>query len=245
MLLQKMIIGIFSGLMLMLPWFAWGQTHSPEEIEFGDPRFSRFVLSVNPFPSFTDHPRARGWLKTIERNLCWSGVFKLRDSQNKYCHLSEGDLVLQMHLEIKKAGEIPTLLLTMADTDGNALFNQQIPLTRNRLKETEVMTAINQITEKMTTRPGILGSTIAFAFKQPGYEKVIARINTHGRNLQAVSYNQFISISPKWNATGSRIVYTIVSNQGASVIYDDLKGKTTPLIQGKGGNTGGTWSRDG
>ncbi|MBF0280691.1 MAG: PD40 domain-containing protein [SAR324 cluster bacterium] len=232
-------------MILLLPWIVRGQIRSTEVIEFDDPRFSRFVLSVKPFASFEDHPRSKGWLKVIEKNLCWSGVFKLHESQNKYCHVSGNHLDLQLQMEIKKAGEVPTLLLTMADTEGNAYFNQQVPLTQNRLKESEVMTAVNQITEKITTRPGILGSTIAFTFKQPGYEKVIARINTHGQDLQAISHNQFISISPKWNAVGSRIVYTVVSSKGTSVIYDDLQGKTTPLIRHKGGNTGGTWSRDG
>ena len=244
MLLRNMIIGIVSGMIWITPLSSWGQIDTPDVIPI-EMHFSRFVLSIKTSPSFAAHPRAERWLKTIEKNLCWSGVFKLHESQNKYCHVSGDRLDLQLNVEIKKAGESPMLKLTVADTDGNDLFDQQAPLTQNRLRETDVMQMINQITEKITVQPGILGSTIAFTFKQPGYEKVIARINTHGQKLAAVSRNQSISLSPEWNVPGSKIVYTVVSSQGTSVILDDLKGKSSFLIQSKGGNTGGTWSRDG
>lgn len=245
MVLRAFVLRFLGLIMLCLPLAVLGQTRSPDVVVIEGIKFSRFVLSTKAFTSFSTHPKSKRWLTLIEKNLCWSGVFKLYNSQDKYCNVSRGHLDMQLHIEFKKTGN-PALKLTIADTDGIALFDMLIPVKRNRLQESDVMAAINLITEKITVQPGILGSTIAFAFKQPGYENVIARINTHGQQLEAVSNNRYISIAPRWNPGGSSILYTVVSRRGTAVIFDNLKGRPKALLRFKEGiNTGGTWSKDG
>ena len=240
-MLRMIVIGF---LCLILPYFALGQTRSPDVVSIQGLKFSRFILSVKTPANFSAHAKSERWLRLLEKNLCWSGVFKLFDSVNNYCRVSSGQLDLQLHLGIKQTGR-PVVTLTVTDSDGAALFEEQIPLVQNRLRETDVMEVVNQITEKLTVQPGILGSTIAFSFKQPGYESVIARVNTHGQHLAAVSRNRFISIVPEWNPTGTSIVYTVVSRSGTSVYHDDLRGNIQRLVEQGGVNTGGTWSKNG
>ena len=241
-MLVRMIV--FGFLCWIVPFFALGQTYSPDVVSIEGLKFSRFVLSVKTQANFSAHPKSKRWLLILEKNLCWSGVFKLFDSVNNYCRISSGHSDLQLHVAIKESGR-PAVVLTVADSEGIALFEEQIPLVQNSLRETDVMDVVNQITEKLTVQPGILGSTIAFSFKQPGYESVIARINTHGQHLTAVSRNRFISIIPEWNPTGNSIVYTVVSRAGTSVYHDDLTGNIQQLVKNGGVNMGGSWTKNG
>ena len=237
-------ITVFGILCWITPFFASGQTYSPDVVSIEGLKFSRFVLSVKTLANFSAHSKATSWLYVLEKNLCWSGVFKLFESANNFCRVTGERLDLQLHVGIKETGR-PAVILTVADSEGIALFEEMIPLVQNRLRETDVMDVINQITEKLTVQPGILGSTIAFSFKQPGYRSVIARINTHGQHLAAVSHNRFISIIPEWNPDGTSIVYTVVSRSGTSVYHDDLRGNTRLLVKREGVNTGGTWTKNG
>ena len=227
-----------------LPLWVWGQTRSPDEVVITGVKFSRFVLATQVFPSFLSHPKSKAWLHLIEKNLCWSGVFKLYRSQSKNCHTANDHLDMQLNIEFKKTGN-PALKLTITDADGIALFDTLVPVVQNRLQELDVMEAVNSITEQITVQPGILGSTIAFTLKQPGYENVIAKVNTHGEKLEAVSNNNYISIAPQWDPRGDSILYTVVGRRGTAVIFDDLQGKPRALLDFKRGmSTGGTWSQD-
>ncbi len=51
------------------------QTYSSEEIVISGLGFARFSVALVPEKSFTDHMDAKRWLRIIDRNLCWSGVF--------------------------------------------------------------------------------------------------------------------------------------------------------------------------
>ncbi len=234
------------GILAMLtPTILWSQIYSDETVRLGGFTFERFVLSVSTTDRFRGHPKSQTWLTMIEKNLCWSGAFKLYQPQNRYCRVQEGTIDFQLNLELIRGITTNTLQFQLKDSDGIGLFTLQTPMAGNRLEEKIVMERVNQLTEKITGKPGILGSTLAFTFKQPGYNKLIARTSTHGEKLDGVSRTGSITISPRWSPQGNGIVYTTIGRSGSSLVYDDLIGPTKILASHRGINSGGTWFPNG
>ena len=171
---------------------------------------------------------AKRWLRIIDRNLCWSGVFLVTDSRYKTCRTAGGNQV-DMKIMLKLKGTVTDngdlvpkhLMLTVADNDGVPLFPLELPIRKNRFREAELMDLINEMSVQFTGLKGILGSTIAFTLKQPKRRKIIARINTHGKKLAAVSRNKYINLLPSWSPKGDAIVYTTLSRRGTAIMFND------------------------
>jgi len=171
---------------------------------------------------------AKRWLRIIDRNLCWSGVFLVTDSRYKTCRTAGGNQV-DMKIMLKLKGTVTDngdlvpkhLMLTVADNDGVPLFPLELPIRKNRFREAELMDLINEMSVQLTGLKGILGSTIAFTLKQPKRRKIIARINTHGKKLAAVSRNKYINLLPSWSPKGDAIVYTTLSRRGTAIMFND------------------------
>ena len=204
------------------------QTYSSEEIVISGLGFARFSVALVPDKSFTDHMDAKRWLRIIDRNLCWSGVFLVTDSRYRTCRTAPGNQV-DMKIMLKLKGTVTDngdlvpkhLMLTVADNDGVPLFPLELPIRKNRFREAELMDLINEMSVQLTGLKGILGSTIAFTLKQPKRRKIIARINTHGKKLAAVSRNKFINLLPSWSPKGDAIVYTTLSRRGTAIMFND------------------------
>ena len=238
------------------------QTYSSEEIVISGLGFSRFSVTLVPEKSFSDHPDANRWLRIIDRNLCWSGVFLVTDSRYRICRTAGGNqvdmkIMLKLKHTVSDSSKLVSkyLMLTVADNDGVPLFPLELPLRKNRFREAELMDLINEMSAQLTGLEGVLGSTIAFTLKQPKRRKIIARVNTHGKKLAAVSKNRFINLLPSWNRKGDAIVYTTLSRMGTAIIFNDFKNRPAKLI---GSNisanhisknflsvSGGTWFSNG
>ena len=204
------------------------QTYSSEEIVISGLGFARFSVALVPEKSFTDHMDAKRWMRIIDRNLCWSGVFLVTDSRYRTCRTAAGNKV-DMKIMLKLKGTVTDngdlvpkhLMLTVADNDGVPLFPLKLPIRKNRFREAELMYLINEMSLQLTGLKGILGSTIAFTLKQPKRRKIIARINTHGKKLAAVSRNKYINLLPSWSPKGDAIVYTTLSRRGTAIMFND------------------------
>ena len=214
------------------------QTYSNEEIVISGLGFARFAVTMVPEKSFSDHPGARRWLRIIDRNLCWSGVFLVTDSRYRTCRTASGDqvdmkILLKLERKVSDTGTLVSkhLMLTVADNDGVPLFPLDLPLRKNRFREAELMDLINNMSAQLTGLEGVLGSTIAFTLKQPKRRKIIARINTHGKKLAAISKNSSISLLPSWSPQGDAIVYTTLSRAGTAIIYNNFKNRPVKLLR--------------
>ena len=129
-------------------------------------------------------------------------------------------------------------MLTVADNNGVPLFPLELSMRKGRFRESDLMELINELSAQLTGLEGVLGSSIAFTLKQPKRRKIIARVNTHGKKLAAISRNPNISLLPKWNPQGDAIVYTTLSRRGTSIIYDDLNLKKQPVVLLASNNSG-------
>ncbi len=237
---------------LLLPP-SWGaaQTYSSEEVVISGLGFARYSVILAPDESYTNHPQSPRWSRLIDRNLCWSGVFQVKDSRYNACRTRTPQPDMQVLLKVaRNANNQRVLRLVVADTLGNPLFPQDLLLENEQFQEEELMALVNRMTEQLTGTPGILGSTIAFSLKQPGRRKIIARINTHGQKLFGVSRNQNISLFPRWSPDGQEIIYTTLGRQGTAIWLDRLDNQQpTPLLVGRPGSgigvtSGGTWFSD-
>ena len=95
------------------------QTYSSEEIVISGLGFTRFAVALEPQPAFSEHPEAPRWERIIDRNLCWSGSFKVRGSRYASCRLGEGSrLDMKILLDVQNQ----QLILTVADVEGVPLF---------------------------------------------------------------------------------------------------------------------------
>ena len=201
---------------------------------------------------FTEHPEAPRWERIIDRNLCWSGHFKVLGSRYASCRFAKESWVdKQIMLDVQNN----QLIISVANTEGLLLFSSMLQLKRNNVRESKLMLMINVLTEKLIGMKGILGSTIAFTLKQPKRRKIISRVNTHGNQLRAISRNPSISLLPRWSPDGKSILYTRLSRRGTAIILNKLKGE--PIILLNSDNrfnssnanflnvSGGTWFSDG
>ena len=251
---------LFALLLLVLSFslqspLSWGilmaQTYSSEEIIISGLGFTRFAVALEPQPAFEDHPESPRWKRIIDRNLCWSGSFKITRSRYASCRLKgENRLDMKILLDVQEQ----QLIMTVADTEGVPLFPLKLKIRRNNFRESKLMEMVNNLTKELTGIPGILGSTIAFTLKQPARRKIIARVNTHGNKLGAISRNPSISLFPRWSPDSRSILYTILSRQGTAILQDKLKGKTVTLLRSENevssnrnfvNVSGGTWFSDG
>jgi len=214
------------------------QTYSNEEIVISGLGFSRFVVKLVPDENFSKNQDSGRWLRIIDRNLCWSGVFLVTDSRYQTCRnksKNNADMKILIKLENRLSEssnfESKHLMLTVADNDGAPLFPLDLKLHNNRFREIALMDLINNISSKLTGLEGVLGSTIAFTLKQPKRRKIIARVNTHGKKLAAVSKNSSISLFPSWSPKGDAIVYTTLSRMGTAIIYNNFKSRPVKILR--------------
>lgn len=89
---------------------AHAQTYSSEEIIISGIGFSRFTVQLEPDAAFAAHPEAARWLRIFDRNLCWSGVFRIQDSRYNACkaqgHAPDMQLLAQL-VKTKGGGSHP------------------------------------------------------------------------------------------------------------------------------------------
>lgn len=212
--------------------------------------FAKLILEMEHGEGLDELPGFKRLNLLLEKNLCWSGVFNLHGGRGKYCRSANEESRVDMRLELKRREGALALRLMDTGPENLLLFEQRLPVGK-KVAEDKVMELVNDLTERVTGYPGLLGSAIAFVLRQPRYAKVIAVSNTHGKKIRAISHNRGINLLPKWNPSGSSIVYTVLATGGTKVYLHQLAANgsdagTSRYITERGTlNTGGTFSPDG
>jgi len=130
------------------------------------------------------------------------------------------------------------------------LFDGQLAL-QSGSNERLVIDLVNQLTERITGKPGILGTTIALVLRQPRYAKVVVATDTHGAPFQLISHNRDINLLPRWAPDGTGLVYTVLTKNGTQVYFHNLEPKlnkygVSRFLNEPGSlNTGGAFAPDG
>ncbi|MBI4084233.1 MAG: PD40 domain-containing protein [Candidatus Lambdaproteobacteria bacterium] len=217
--------------------------------------FSKLILAVSAHeePGGADPAagsRFRPALQLIEKNLCWSGLFNLWRGVTRHCALGSEPSRIDMVLQLTRRDRVLAARLKDAGPEGVVLYEENLELAES-VAEQAVMELVNRLSQRLTGKPGLLGSTIAFVLRQPSYAKVIVSVNTHGDQLLLLSRNREINLLPRWSPDGMALLYTMLSNQGSAVYLEDLSGEparaaSSRFLTPHGGlNSGGAFSPDG
>ena len=194
----------------------------------------------------------------VEKNLCWSGVFNLTGNFSRYCRLKEKPSRIDMRLALSLEDGQEVFRLYDTGPERLLLFEEAMSLKPaeggkpgSPVPEERIMDLVNRMTERITGKGGLLGSSIAFTLRQPGYAKVIVSTNTHGHQLKLLSHNRDINILPRFTRQGTGMVYTVLGRRGSAVYYQNLGGGNSQAVAShfltKPGslNSGGAFSPDG
>jgi TolB protein len=194
--------------------------------------FSKLILRVERDTAPAELGGFDQLLLVLEKNLCWSGLFTLSGGASRHCRPRDEPSRIDMRLRF--GGGPKTLVVRVQDSgpEGLILFEEALDFTEPP-PEDLVMELVNRIAERISGESGLLGSTIAFVLRQPGYAKVIVATNTHGDTLRLISRNQDISLLPHWAPSGDSLVYTVLGRNGSGVYFHSLLREPTPELQSR------------
>jgi TolB protein len=212
--------------------------------------FSKLILVLELDPQLAAAPGYQPLASLLEKNLCWSGVFNLAGGRTRYCRINGTASRVDMRLALSLERGQGVVRLYDGGPERLLLFEDVLPLD-GTANEEWLMDVVNRLTERLTGQPGLLGSTLGFVLKQPGYAKVVVATTTHGVRLRLLSHNRDINILPRFNRQGAGMVYTVLGNRGSQVYYQNLLPNEPGSIESyfltpPGSlNSGGAFSPDG
>lgn len=106
---------------------------------------------------------------------------------------------------------------------------------------------VNELLEAITGKKGVLGSKIAFQYREPGKTtKDIYIINSDGSNLKRITNYNRIVMFPDWFPNGKKIVFSgFVKSYPDLFVADLIRGIIHPLVVSKNQDIGPRVSPDG
>lgn len=212
--------------------------------------FAKLVLEMELPEDLNRFPAYKRLNLILEKNLCWSGFFNLLKGKTKFCRPRAEPGRVDMRLELSARGNTLRLRLIDNGPENLVLYQDKLPLDK-RVPELGLMELVNRLTQRISGAPGLLGSSIAFVLRQPGYAKVIVVTDTHASKLTLISHNAGINLLPKWSPSGLSMVYTVLGDRGTQVYFHSFsnngsaQGKSRFLTSQGALNTGGSFSPDG
>lgn len=212
--------------------------------------FSKLILEIRRNADLEQYETYGRFMPVLERNLCWSGLFSLYGGDTHHCKLRGDPSRVDMRVSFMRRETGLRVRLQDAGVEGLVLYDEVLAMDR-WITEKSVIRLVNNIAERITGRPGLLGSTIAFVLRQPGFAKLVVATDTHARALKQISTNSEINLLPHWSPDGEALVYTILGRNGSAVFYHNLVRPADQLMKSRfltartGLNTGGAFSRGG
>ncbi len=112
-------------------------------------------------------------------------------------------------------------------------------------------TFANDILETLTGRKGFYLSKFIATTDKTGYKEVVT-MNWDGSNIDSLTSDRSVAISPNWSPDGKSVIYSIYTKKIRSnqqnltmFVHDLVKGKRSILSNRNGLNSGGSFSPDG
>ncbi|HMQ09758.1 MAG TPA: hypothetical protein PKC21_04430 [Oligoflexia bacterium] len=94
----------------------------------------------------------------------------------------------------------------------------------------------DEVVETLTGESGFFNSTIAFICK-PGRHKELCTMDIHGKNVQQITRDNSIVLSPSWDKKRNKLYYTAFKNKNIPRVYgyDFATKRHTPMVAPKKG----------
>ena len=104
---------------------------------------------------------------------------------------------------------------------------------------------IDEVIQQLTGERGIFQTKIAFITDRTG-NKEISHMDVDGRNVQVVTHNGSINISPAWHPDGKSLLYTCFRRRNPDLYQIFLATENVILLSAANGpNAAAAWSPDG
>jgi TolB protein len=105
----------------------------------------------------------------------------------------------------------------------------------------------NVLMELLTSRTGPFGSRLAFEYREPkSSRKDLRVVDLDGSNMQPLTRNNLLNLSPAWSPDGKQLVYTSYKRRNPDLyLMNVVTGNETVISNRAGTNTGGSFSPDG
>lgn len=216
--------------------------------------FKRLTLDLHPFEaeSETDEsPAINEIIASVLSNDLWmSGYFQVNvkgstpeDSGNGSDSNSHSIALARITGTYRFQGNQITVRPQLIDVaSGKAILRHKYTdLSDN--KRTLLHRISDDFVFQLTGERGIAGSKIAFINQRSDGTKEISTMDYDGHNVQTVTSDRSIAVSPAWAPAARKICYTSYKNGQPHVFVLDLKSKQTAQVSNfKGLNTAPAWS---
>lgn len=245
-----LFVWLASVCLLASPLQAQSLSTTSEMLQINNPSFRKLVVAVPDFESSAGADKQiTEYIKQVKEEfpflLQFTGFFKLIDSK------AFGD-----KKEDQKTDEFQFWKMLGVDTVVKGKFTKTAKLTKLELtglniyrlgnldKKIYVVNSGNELNralkhyidyllESYTGKPGIFSSKIVFAGKKnKNSNREIYTCDPDGSNVEQITKNGAIHISPSWEPSGTKLVYTSYESGKPNIYLYDLKSKSQMQFPG-------------
>ncbi len=219
--------------------------------------FNRLALDLHPFEAESetdDAPAINELITNVLSNDLWmSGYFQVNvkgstpeDSSHSSDSNNHSTALARISGTYRFQGNQITVRPLLIDVaSGKAILRQKYTDLSDNKREL-LHRISDDLVFQLTGDRGIADSKIAFINQKSDGTKEISTMDYDGHNVQAVTSDRSIAVSPAWSPEARKICYTSYKNGEPHVFVLDLKSKQTAQVSNfKGLNTAPAWSPGG
>ncbi len=237
-------------------------------INISNPSFRKLIVALPDFDGDLQDTELVALKKQAKEDLPFllqfTGFFKVigqdafagkGDQQNldelAFWKMISVDTVVQG--KFSKSGKIPMLEISGLDVyRGRRLDKKRYEVRNGEQLYNALKSFVDSLLESYTGQPGIFQSKIVFTGKKtPKSQTAIFMCDPDGHNVEQLSKGNDIHISPAWDPTGKKVIYTSYQSGNPNLYIQDLRTRKTNVVPGlafanKGlMNSGGYYSPQG
>lgn len=246
-------LGCFISLMLIGGFLSAGLAQGRIYIDITSPQARKIAVAIPYFRALAEASdnveRSKKFSDALTNALVFHGIFAAVDPAIYGGAYDHDWASLGVEFVIKGSFQIADNRLVMEMTLID-VAEGRIVLSRRYVGETTSYRPIihrfcDLVIQTLTGEPGISQSKIAFVMGKEG-RKDIYVCDFDGENVQRITSEHSIVLSPKFSPDGREVAYTSYRN-GKPVLYvrDIYTGESRPLASFKGINVSPAWSPDG
>lgn len=245
---------------------AYAQLKSQHIVTIDNPNFRKLVIAAPKFQAASDDKHMEGLIQQTEDEfpflLQFSGLFKVIN-RSAYSDLKKDKKLDELqfwkmlsvdtvvHGNFVKSGKALKLEFSGLDVYRGRDFDKKSYAVSNTKDVNRALkNYVDYLLESYSGKPGIFNSRIVFAGrKSANSNREIFICEPDGSNVEQITKNGAVHISPSWHPSGSKIIFTSYeSGRPTLYVYDVNTKSKLPVFAGvpKGfTNSGGKYSPDG
>ncbi len=237
--------------------------NGPRTINIDNPSFRKLIVAIPDFAleiptdnellSFQKQAKEdmpfllqfTGFFKTIAQDAFTGKGEQEKLDELAFWRMISVDTVVKG--KFHKVGKFAMLELTGIDVyRGRVLDKKRYEIRSEEQLYSALKRYIDYLLESYTGKPGIFQSKIVFAGKKTkSSAREIFICDPDGHNVEQLTKSSAIHISPSWDPTGTKVVFTSYESGKPNIYQQDIRTKKTALIPGLASGNKGTMNSGG